>query len=113
MKKPSILFLNRVYPPADGATGQLLAELAPELVRRGHRVTVVTSQPGDGSVSSETVDGVRVERVTGLPFTRASHWRRALSYFSLYPALLWRALRIPLNSDASIAPRKTRGIIVT
>ena len=92
---PSILFLNRVYPPADGATGQLLAELAPELVRRGHRVTVVTSQTGAGSVSSETVDGVRVERVTGLPFTRASHWRRALSYLSLYPALLWRALRLP------------------
>ncbi len=95
MKKPSILFLNRVYPPADGATGQLLAELAPELARRGHRVTVVTSQSGDGSVSSETVDGVRVERVSGLPFTRASHWRRALSYLSLYPALLWRALRLP------------------
>ena len=43
MKSCSILFLNRVYPPTDGATGQLLAELAPELVRRGHRVTVVTS----------------------------------------------------------------------
>lgn len=92
---PSILFLNRVYPPADGATGQLLSELAPALARRGHRVTVVTSQPGDGSVSSETVDGVRVERVSGLPFTRVSHWRRALSYLSLYPALLWRALRLP------------------
>ena len=95
MKKPSILFLNRVYPPADGATGQLLAELAPELARRGHSVTVVTSQPGGGCVSTETVDGVRVERVNGLPFTRASHWRRALSYLSLYPALLWRALRLP------------------
>lgn len=92
---PSILFLNRVYPPADGATGQLLAELAPELARRGHRVTVVTSRPGAGSASSEIVDGVYVERVSGLPFTRASHWRRALSYLSLYPALLWRALRMP------------------
>ena len=92
---PSILFLNRVYPPTDAATGQLLAELAPELDRRGHRVTVVTSQPGGGCVSTETVDGVRVERVNGLPFTRTSHWRRALSYLSLYPALLWRALRLP------------------
>lgn len=92
---PSILFLSRVYPPAEGATGQLLAELAPELARRGHRVTVVTSHPGAGSISSEAVDGVRVERVSGLSFTRASHWRRALSYLSLYPALLWRALRLP------------------
>ena len=95
MKPLSLLFLNRVYPPADGATGQLLSELAPALVRQGHQVTVVTSQPGARSVSSETVDGVRVERVNGLPFTRASHWRRALSYLSLYPALLWRALRLP------------------
>ena len=95
MNKPSLLFLNRVYPPAEGATGQLLAELSPELVRRGHGVTVVTSQPDAGAIPPETVDGVRVERVSGLPFTRASHWRRALSYLSLYPALLWRALRLP------------------
>ena len=92
---PSILFLNRVYPPAEGATGQLLAELATALVQRGHRVTVVTAEPGTGRKPSEPVDGVRIERVRGLPFTRASHWRRALSYLSLYPALLWRALRLP------------------
>jgi colanic acid biosynthesis glycosyl transferase WcaI len=33
--------------------------------------------------------------VHGLPFTRASLWRRALSYISLYPVVLWRALRLP------------------
>ena len=95
MKSCSILFLNRVYPPTDGATGQLLAELAPELVRRGHRVTVVTSQAGAGSGSSDMINGVCIKRVRGLPFTRTSHWRRALSYLSLYPALLWCALRLP------------------
>ena len=36
-----------------------------------------------------------VHRVRGLPFTRASLVRRAISYASLYPALLWRALRLP------------------
>jgi len=92
---PSILFLNRVYPPADGATGKLLAELAPALVQRGHRVTVVTAESGAGGKPGEHVNGVQVERVHGLPFTRASHWRRALSYLSLYPALLWCALRLP------------------
>lgn len=91
----SILFLNRVYPPADGATGQLLAELAPALARRGHRVTVVTGPAGETISSPVAIEGVRVERVRGLPFTRASHWRRALSYLSLYPALLWRALQLP------------------
>lgn len=91
----SVLFINRVYPPAEGATGQLLAELATELVRRGYAVTVVTSRATAKGASSEVLDGVRVERVGGLPFTRASHLRRALSYLSLYPAMLWRALRLP------------------
>lgn len=118
----SILFLNRVYPPAEAATGQLLAELAGELVRRGYEVTVVTGRAGlrrekgegrgeRGEVRSEKCEvtalpshlsthtscaaGVRIETVGGLPFTRASHLRRAVSYLSLYPAMLWRALRLP------------------
>ncbi len=92
---PSILFINRVYPPDEGATGQLLAELSQALTIAGWRVTVVTSRGATGLPPSETIAGVRVERVAGLPFTRASHWRRALSYLSLYPALLWRALWLP------------------
>jgi glycosyltransferase involved in cell wall biosynthesis len=90
----SILFLNRVYPPAEGATGQLLEELAVQLAQAGWAVTVVTGR-ADGAPKSDVISGVRVERVGGLSFTRASHWRRALSYLSLYPALLWRALRLP------------------
>ena len=95
MKPHSILFINRVYPPDEGATGQLLAELAEGLVKTGWRVTVLTSKGRTGLPRSETIAGVRVERVSGLPFTRASHWRRALSYLSLYPALLWRAFWLP------------------
>jgi glycosyltransferase involved in cell wall biosynthesis len=91
----SILFINRVYPPVTGATGQLLAELAPELVRAGWRVTVLTTAPVSTAPRSEIREGVAVQRVAGLPFSRASHWRRALSYLSLYPALLWRAWRLP------------------
>lgn len=91
----SVLFLNRVYPPAEGATGQLLSELASELVRADWQVTVVTSRTHPHWPRSELVNGVRVERVSGLPFTRASHWRRAVSYLSLYPALLARAMKLP------------------
>jgi colanic acid biosynthesis glycosyl transferase WcaI len=90
----SVLFINRVYPPLDGATGQLLAELAPSLAKAGWQVTVVTGGANEGAVRSEVLDGVRVERVAGLPFTRASHFRRALSYLSLYPALFCRAARL-------------------
>jgi glycosyltransferase involved in cell wall biosynthesis len=90
-----VLFLNRVYPPSDGATGRLLADLAPELVRRGCDVTVVTSHAAGDAPRSAMVEGVRVERVSVLGLNRASHWRRALSYLTVYPALLWRVLRLP------------------
>jgi colanic acid biosynthesis glycosyl transferase WcaI len=52
------------------------------------------------NVRKETRNGVRLEWVGGLPFTRASHWRRALGYLSLYPAILWRALRLPRHDVA-------------
>ena len=94
MRRHSILFLNRVYPPAEAASGQLLKQLAGKLAQAGWEVTVVTGRT-DGAAQSETVAGVRVERVGSLAFARASHWRRTLSYLSLYPALLWRALRLP------------------
>ncbi len=89
---PSVLFINRVYPPDDGATGQLLAELAGELTRAGWRVTVLA---GGVSKAESRKQKAEIHRVRGLPFTRASLVRRALSYASLYPALLWRALRLP------------------
>jgi glycosyltransferase involved in cell wall biosynthesis len=95
MKPLSVLFINRVYPPGDGATGQLLLDLSRILVRRGHHVTIVTSQTADSPAPTEPSDGVQVERVRVLRLTRTSHWRRALSYLSVYPALLWRVLRLP------------------
>lgn len=90
--KPSVFLLNRVYLPDEAATGQILAELAENLAHKGWEVTVITSQTITDSPASETLHGVRVERVAGVPFTRKSNWRRALSYMSLYPALFWRAL---------------------
>ena len=90
-----LLFLNRVYPPADGATGHLLGCLANGLASAGHDVTVITSRLSPADAPSEIRDGVRVERVSVLPFTRSSHIKRTLGYLSVYPALLWRALRLP------------------
>src|SRR6185369_4878489 len=95
MNPPSILFINRVYPPGDGATGHLLSELARDLVRNGCRVTVVTSQCDGASRPSEVIEGVRVERVRVFRLNRASHWKRALSYLSVYPSFCWRVLRLP------------------
>jgi len=92
---PHVAFLNRVYPPASGATGALLSELAPALVERGWRVTVVTG-PAEGAPASEVTDrGVHVERVSGLSFARGNRIWRTLSYGSLFPALFARTLQLP------------------
>ncbi len=88
----SVLFLNRVYPPDHGATGQLLAELAEALAQAGWQVSIVAA----GTPPLETRNPkLEIHRVRGLPFTRAALWKRALAYASLYPALLGRALRRP------------------
>ena len=158
----NLLFLNRVYPPAEGATGELLRDLAAALAKDGWQVTVVTGKAGKRGISNiqhrashtenreragdplvqnskcnvrsksgvgnqaepaEDERGIRVERVRGLPFTRANHLKRAFSYFSLYPALFWRALRIPLadrpvsgrtqSSSSQGSPMTDKGIIIT
>jgi len=99
MNMSSVLFINRVYPPSGGATGQLLSELAPLLVDAGWNVTVLASRTGtkDGAADQMGTDsaGVRVERA-GVASTRRSGlaWR-LFGLLLLYPALLWRASRLP------------------
>ena len=90
-----MLFVNRVYPPDNAATGQILSELTEHLKTLGWQITVLTSQTDPLAATQEVAAGVRIERVKGLPFNRKSHWRRALSYLSLYPAILWRLLTLP------------------
>lgn len=89
-----VLFLNRVYPPQDGATASLLADLASALAHDGWEVTVVAGRTPN-ALRSENIDGVRIERIGQMTFTRVSHWRRALGYLAFYPALFWRTLQLP------------------
>ncbi len=42
----------------------------------------------------KTPTGVEVIRVGTAAFTRASHWRRAWSYLTLYPQLMWQVWKL-------------------
>jgi len=97
------VFTNRVYPPVGGATGELLKELAEGLAGDGARVVVVTSREqgaGSGerragpSKGFEVINGVEIMRVGTARFTRASHGRRAWSYLTLYPQLMWQVWKL-------------------
>lgn len=92
----TFVFINRVYPPVRGATGELLKELAEVLADTDARVVVVTSRgPSELDLPDrETVNCVEVVRVGSAPFSRGSHWRRGLSYLSLYPALMWQIWKL-------------------
>lgn len=85
--RPSVLFINRVYPPARGATGRVLQDLARAMALEGWDVTVLTT-----GTSSTTEDdkGVQVIRV------KAPHRpRRALSYLGIGRTLKRAAMKLP------------------
>ena len=87
MRRPSILFLNRVYPPARGAPGRVLRDLARSFAREGWQVTVITTGPKS---LSERDGAVRVIRVKG-----AQSPNGAFGFFWIWLKLLWAALRLP------------------
>jgi glycosyltransferase involved in cell wall biosynthesis len=82
--KPSIVFMNRVYPPVRGASGRVLRDLAQSFAARGWDVSVITSGP----TKAKGKDGdVYVHRVkSGL------RKRSALGYLIVWLKMMVAAL---------------------
>ncbi|MBJ7392172.1 MAG: glycosyltransferase, partial [Chthoniobacterales bacterium] len=90
---PSILYINRVYPPAKGATGDMLQGMAEGLVARGWEVSILTTaEPGEPKNSTRR--GVRIFR-SGGTLSRRHVLLRAASYVLMIPWLILRALLLP------------------
>jgi colanic acid biosynthesis glycosyl transferase WcaI len=85
----SVLFINRVYPPSNGATGEMLRDLAVGLVSQGVEVTILCM--AERGTVDERIDGVRVVRIGGV-FSRRNTLLRAAAYVFMIPSLLVRAL---------------------
>lgn len=82
-KKPSVLFINRVYPPVQGATGRVLRDLARSFAKDGWDVTVLTT----GQKSAKEMDGdVVVRRIRS-----NSKKKTALRYFFVWLRFLFVA----------------------
>lgn len=94
-----VCYFNRSYWPDTGATGQLLTELAEDLVRvHGYEVTVVTGYPigSDAELPrSESRNGVRVIRARGTRLSPRRFTGRALNYVTYFLSALWAAIRLP------------------
>jgi glycosyltransferase involved in cell wall biosynthesis len=91
---PSILFINRVYPPDSGATGRVLEQAALTFVRAGWGVTILSTAGDQPSPGAFVRDGVKVIRTGGF-FSKSSLVARAAGYALMIPSLLLKALMLP------------------
>ena len=102
-----ICYFNRSYWPDTGATGQLLTELAEDLVaRHAFEVTVVTgypvSRPGTRLPARDTRNGVRIIRARGTTFSPRRFVGRATNYLTYFVSAVWAALTMP-RQDVTVA----------
>jgi glycosyltransferase involved in cell wall biosynthesis len=100
-----VCFFNRSYWPDTGATGQLLTELAEDLVStHGIDVTVVCGYPvGAGALPAEEVrNGVVIRRARGTTFAPRRFAGRAANYLSYFASACRTAVRLPAQ-DVTVA----------
>jgi colanic acid biosynthesis glycosyl transferase WcaI len=95
----TLLFLTQVYVPDPAAVGQHMADAAAELVRRGNRVVVITSDRGydDPSVRyprRQVIDGVEVRRIPFASFGKRSMASRLLGGVSFTLQAIVRGLAL-------------------
>jgi glycosyltransferase involved in cell wall biosynthesis len=102
------IFLNRFFFPDHSATSQIVSGLAFHLAASGNDVHAITSRqlyddPEARLPMQETVNGVRVHRVSTTRYGRSALLGRGLDYLSFY-ASVWRsALSVVGRGDILIA----------
>jgi colanic acid biosynthesis glycosyl transferase WcaI len=94
-----ILILNQAFQPDVAATAQQAGDVASELARRGHAVTVIASQRGynDPRQRFKSVEywrGIEILRVGCTAFGKGSPWRRVFDALSFLSGV---ALRLALQ----------------
>ncbi len=121
-----VCFFNRSYWPDTTATGQLLTELAEDLVAiHGFEVTVVSGYPigAEGLPAREVRHGVRIIRARGTRFSTKTFTGRAMNYVTYFMSAFWIAITQtkqdvtvaltdpPIIGLAALAARPRRGMI--
>ena len=94
-----VLLLNQVFYPDVAATAQHGHDLARALVAKGHEVTAIASRSlyGDSTArlpASETVDGIRIERVGRNWFGKRNLLGRMADFGLFYVSAAIKSMRI-------------------
>lgn len=95
-----ILFINRYFYPDPSGTSRMVTDLATDLARAGHVVSVIASDAASDDSAArypkrETREGIRIRRVRAMRLDRRAVWRWVLNSFSFYPRALIEAVRLP------------------
>lgn len=87
MRRPSVIFVNRVYPPVRGATGRVLRDLSRAFIRDGWDVTILTTAP---EAREDYDGGIRIVR-----FKSDIYKKNAGVYAWLWLRMLVRMISLP------------------
>jgi colanic acid biosynthesis glycosyl transferase WcaI len=88
-----IALFNQFFWPDQAATSQLLTDLARQLARDGHEVSVICGVPGYAGADAESRPPVTILSSPGLPFSRGVVARLG-SYLSYLGSAAWRTLTL-------------------
>lgn len=89
--KPSVLVINRVFPPDRGTTGRLVRDLSLAFAKDGWHVNVICASKSK-SVERHKNNDIRVHRVRA-PITEKTGWQ----YFKVWCKLAIAARRLPAH----------------
>lgn len=87
MRKPSILLINRLYPPERGATGRMAQDLAQALEKNGWRVSILATED---KKSVQNKGNITVHKIKG-----AKKPKTACGCVLNLGRLLWAGLSMP------------------
>ncbi|HEY0430355.1 MAG TPA: glycosyltransferase family 4 protein [Pyrinomonadaceae bacterium] len=92
-----VLLLNQCFYPDVASTAQHLSDLAVELARSGHEVTVIASDRGYDNPAirfprREVWQGINIIRIPSLALGKSSKWRRVVNFASFLFVCTWRLL---------------------
>ena len=91
-KKLKILIVNYEYPPIGGGGGVICKDIAEEISKEGHKITVITSK-FTNLLKEETVSGVKIIRVPVL-FRKKQNVASILSMLSYLPSSIYFVNRL-------------------
>lgn len=89
----NICMIGNFFPPIRGGSSHYIYKLSQYLVKRGHDVTVITSQT-KGAERKEIMDGIKVYRLPSIPYPKLSIAHNFSLTYTFTPQNLIRMLGI-------------------